>query len=556
MLTRLIVQHYAIISSLDLSFGKGMSVITGETGAGKSILLGALGLALGKRADLKVLPDDQSKCIVEAYFSLHDDSLKKLFEQEDLDFDRQLICRREIAAGGRSRSFINDTPVTLKTLQDITSCIIELHHQHDSLALQSRDYQVEVLDTISGAQSVFSDYTTAYSKFQAERHELHRLHDLEASSARRRDFLEFQLQELREANLTVGEITSLESTQLMLENAEAIRHAVAAIQSAMQDNPQAISTQITSLLRLTEPVHQAFTPLADIVQRLEAMRIEAQDLAMETDRLDLPDAGDPAMLERVQSRLNLLYRLIKKYQCTDEAELIAARDHMEKELAALSSVSDDIRRVEKNLADLDEQVLALAEKLSATRKKGAKKMLPRVAELLTELGMPNARFEVGFQQATSPGQTGIDDITFLFSASKGMSLQPLHAVASGGELSRLSLVLKSIYAQQAELPVMIFDEIDTGISGEVAWRMGQLIRQMSKGQQIIMITHSPQIAAHADTQYHVSKSTEGIRDTSHVELLDSSGRTLEIAKMLGGETPSKAAVANAKSLLQDAASGH
>lgn len=550
MLTRLIIRNYAIIPELELSIQPGLSIITGETGAGKSILLGALGLALGKRADAKVLPDEKSKCIVEAHFKLADTSLKELFSQEGLDFDELLICRREISPGGRSRSFINDTPVSLKTLQEITSQLIELHHQHDNLALQSKEYQVNVLDTISGSLGLFNEYRTRYIQWIHDLVELEKIKQTELSSARRKDFLLFQITELENAHIKKGETAELEETQNLLQHAEAIEHTLQQLQTVLSDGHQSISNQLTVLIKQIDTVRSFSTPLASIGTRLDALRLEVQDLAMESGKLEGSSHKEPNQLARIESRLSQIYVLIKKYLVSDEDGLLELLVSIRKEYDELTSIGDQIIALEEKIENEFAVLKSKALELSKLRNSGAKTIIPKMNSLLSELGMPNGKFSVELIEKEKPGADGIDDISFLFSANKGMSMQPIQAVASGGELSRLSLALKSLYAAQAKLPTIIFDEIDTGISGEVAWRMGQLIRTLAKGHQILMITHSPQIAAHAITQYHVSKVLSGGKDISSVQLLNSNMRLTEIAKMLSGDPPSKEAIANAKSLVE------
>ncbi len=549
MLTRLIIRNYAIIPELDLQILPGLSAITGETGAGKSILLGALGLALGRRADFRILPDEESKCIVEAHFELQDNSLKELFTRESLDFDHHMICRREISAGGKSRSFINDTPVSLKILQELTGHLIELHQQHDNLALQTKEYQVNVLDTLSGALALSKNYRLTYNHLVQLKNELSKTKEIELSSARRKDFLKFQIEELENAKLTPGEIDKLEQEQNVLKHAESIDHTLELIQKILNDGPHAFNSQLTTLIKQIESVRHVSHPLALLGDRIQALRLEVQDITLEAGRMDGIVQNDPFHLGRIETRLNQLYTLIKKYQSKDENELLNQYASLKKELNELSSVGDHIEKLEKNIAQSMITIQKEADQLSQKRKKGAEKIIPQMISLIHELGMPNGQFSIEINPLTLPGPDGMDDIQFLFSANKGMSLQPIQSVASGGELSRLSLALKSLYAAQAKLPTIIFDEIDTGISGEVAWRMGQLIRSLSKGHQVLMITHSPQIAVHAKIQYHVSKIGTGTRDKSSVLLLTPADRLVEIAKMLSGDQPSKEALANAKSLM-------
>jgi len=549
MLNRLVIRNYAIISELDIKFSNGLTIITGETGAGKSILLGALGLALGKRADTKIITADSSKCVVEAFFKLEDESLKEWFEKEELDYDQLLICRREIGAGGRSRSFINDSPVSLKLLQDLAANLIELHHQHDNLALQSKNYQASVLDNVSGVDSLLSSYQKLYTAWIKATQELQHVKEMEMSSARRKDFLQFQIDELTQADLIAGQVASLEEAERMLEHAEAIETVIAQLQHTLQNGPHSIDHLLTGLIKQVQGVLNVFTPFEEVNQRLEALRLEIQDLAMETNRMEGPGGNDPAKLSRIQTRLNQLYTLIKKYQCKDESQLIQFFETIKTELDSLSSAGETIKAIENKIAQLHSDLVMMAGQLSTKRKAGARKFVPKIVSLLHELGMPNAKADIDITSLIEPSPTGMDDIQFTFSANKGMPLQPLLAVASGGELSRLSLAIKSIYAQESRLPSIVFDEIDTGISGEVALRMGQLILGMSKGHQILMISHSPQIAAHADHQFHVSKISSGKKDISAIQKLDHKQRIIEIAKMLSGDPPSAAAIKNAESLV-------
>ncbi len=549
MLTRLIIRNYAIIPELDLSIPPGLSIITGETGAGKSILLGALGLALGRRADSRVLPDENMKCIVEAHFKLKGDDLKDLLVSNELDFDEMLICRREISGGGKSRSFINDTPVQLKVMQEITIHLIELHQQNDNLALQSKAYQVNVLDTMSGSVDLYHEYRSLYNRLNSEKSELTRLKQVELSSARKKDFLHFQIKELENAQLKAGEIEKLEESQNLLKHAESIDNTLEQLMVVLNHGPHSIHHQLINLAKQVDSVRKVSTPLAMIGDRIDALRLEVQDLSMEAGRLEGIGQKDPAHLSRIESRLSQLYSLIKKYQVSDDGDLIELHKSLQKELDELSSMGDQIFMLEEKINETTSLLVKTAEKLSQKRMSVSKKIIPEMNSLLNELGMPNGRFSIEINHHTEPGPDGIDNINFLFSANKGMPMQSLQTVASGGELSRLSLALKSLYAAQAELPTIIFDEIDTGISGEVAWRMGQLIRTMAKGHQILMITHSPQIAAQATTQYHVSKVILNGKDTSSVQLLTKELRLVEIAKMLSGDPPSREALANAKSLV-------
>lgn len=553
MLTRLLIRHYAIIESLDLAIAPGLTIITGETGAGKSILLDALGLALGRRAEGRILPEGADKCIVEAHFALADESLRPLHEAAGVDFERSMICRREIAANGRSRSFVNDTPVPLKALQEMTAGCIELHHQHDNLALQSKVYQLDLLDTISGARPAREVYAAEFKALLSVRQALQNARDLETHALRKRDFLKFQLDELAGSRLTAGELARLEAQQHLLEHAEAIAQAVSQLDGLLQHGPHAVIHQLGQAAKQAESIKTFYPPIQDISARLDALRIEVQDLAMEASRLDPPGEADAGQLARVQQRLSQLYGLFKKYQCRDDSELIALQERLQKEYAEIESVEETIRSLERDTEQLDRRVKAAGAELTRARQEGGKKLPPQILHLLQELGMPNGQFDIRISALDSASPTGMDDVAFLFSANRGMALQPIQQIASGGELSRLSLALKSIYAGQAGVGTIVFDEIDTGISGEVAWRMGQLIQGLADDHQILMVTHSPQIAAHAKWHYHVSKQSRGDRDVSAITALDAPARINELAKMLSGDPPSGKARANAEELIGKAA---
>ena len=550
MLTHLYIRHYAIIPELELSLKPGLTIITGETGAGKSILLGALGLALGKRADSRVLPDENLKCIVEARFELKSDTVNEILLREGLDPDSTIISRREISSGGKSRSFINDSPVSLKVMQEIAGHLIELHHQHDNLALQSKDYQVNALDTLSSTKLLVKQYQTLYNTWLREKNDLNSAKEMEASSARKKDFLEFQISELEGAQLKAREMEELESMQNILQHAETVDKTLEQMQHVLSSGPHSFLNQLIPLIKQLESIRHVSSSLSFIADRMETLRLEVQDLALEGGHLEGLGQKDPSKLQRVESRLSELYSLVRKYHVKSDTELALHQQALQHELSEITSVGDRIDELEKQIAETRRKLISLGSELSQKRNESTGRIIKEMNTLLNELGMPNGRFSIEIQSLDEPRMDGMDDITFLFTANQGMQMQPLQAVASGGELSRLSLALKSLYAAREKLPTIIFDEIDTGISGEVAWRMGQLIKALAEGHQVVMITHSPQIAAHASTQYHVSKITSAGKDISAIELLTKDNRLIEIAKMLSGDPPSKEALANAKSLVK------
>ncbi|HUR30909.1 MAG TPA: hypothetical protein VMZ69_05720, partial [Saprospiraceae bacterium] len=399
------------------------------------------------------------------------------------------------------------------------------------------------------ASGLLKEYKTNYKQLIKEKNELLKLKEVEASSARKKDFLQFQIKELESAQLKSGEIETLEDSQNILKHAEAIDDTLEQLQIVFNNGPHSINNQLISLTKQLDLVRKVSVPLSSIGERIDALRLEVQDIAMEAGRLEGLGQKDPLNLSVIESRLNQLYTLVKKYQVRNDNDLMELQQSLQNELSDLTSVGEQILSFEKKISETTSLLMKKAELLTQQRKAGAKKITPEMGLLIHELGMPNGKFSIDIKSNAEPGPEGMDEISFMFSANKGMTMQPLQAVASGGELSRLSLALKSLYAAQAELPTIIFDEIDTGISGEVAWRMGQMIRALAKGHQILMITHSPQIAAHASIQYHVSKVVVNGKDTSSVQLLTKDLRLTEIAKMLSGDPPSKEAIANAKSLV-------
>lgn len=554
MLQRLYVRNYAIIDELDLSFSEGLTIITGETGAGKSILLGALGLALGGRADAKVVSSVDGKCIIEAYFSNKDESLKPIFEESDLEFEPITICRREVNGNGKSRAFINDTPVSLKVMQDVTSHYIELHQQHDNLALQSRNYQLDLLDAISKSHSLRNDYALRFKEVHSIENQLRDAIATESNAARRRDFLKFQMEELSAAKPVAGEMQKLEETQQLLEHANSIAESLEEAQHILYRSPHAVITQLTGLIKSISGVSEYLPSLRDLGQRLEQVRIEIQDIAQESERLDVPEQNDPNKLLQIQQRLSMLYSLSKKYNVRDDQELLELYNSIQSEWNMIDSIQDKISALEKEIQKGKNTLRIEGEKLSASRAKGIQQLIPGIVTLLKDLGMPNARFDITQTPLPQPSNNGLDDIQYTFSANRGASLQPIQSIASGGELSRLSLALKSMYAGQSAVNTIIFDEIDTGISGEVAWKMGQLLLALASHHQIIMITHSPQIASHAQTHLHVSKREVNERDISAITKLNESSRIDEIAKMLSGDPPTPTAKKNAKELIGKAIS--
>lgn len=549
MLKSLEIKNYALIKDLSIDLHKGLNIITGETGAGKSILLGALGLIMGKRADLKVLFDPNTKCVVEARFDVSDVNLSDTADDVDVSDDDELIVRREIAPNGKSRAFVNDTPVTLDLLQDVTDQLIDLHQQFDTLALHKQAFQQQALDALADTQSNVAEFTTMYKRFLSLEKSLHEEVNSAKQARQEADFISFQLKELTEARLQATEQEDLETNLEVLRNAEGIKAIMSKISRALDEEDNSISDRITGLMRELHAftgINEGFQNLYD---RLNSTIEEMRDIAAEASDIAENTEADDDQLNTTQERLNLLYRLQKKHGAENNIELMGIRDSFLAKLQQFEKSDETIVALEKEIDALQDEMKAKAAVIRDARKKAIPGFEKKINDLLVLLAMPNARLKVQMKELPGFVATGKDEIQFLFATNKGSDYLPLKDVASGGEMARLTLCLKSVIAAKMELPTMIFDEIDTGVSGEVASRMGQIMSVMAQSHQLISITHSPQIAAKAQHHYYVYKSDAADRTTSSMKLLSDEDRLMEIAKMLSGEKPGKAAIENAKELI-------
>ena len=549
MLKSLEIKNYALIKDLSIDLHKGLNIITGETGAGKSILLGALGLIMGKRADLKVLFDPNTKCVVEARFDVSDVNLSDTADDVDVSDDDELIVRREIAPNGKSRAFVNDTPVTLDLLQDVTDQLIDLHQQFDTLALHKQAFQQQALDALADTQSKVAEFTTLYKRFLSLEKSLHEEINSAKQARQEADFISFQLKELTEARLQATEQEDLESNLEVLRNAEGIKAIMSKISRTLDEEDNSISDRVTGLMRelhaftgINEGFQNLYNRLNSTIEEMRDIAAEASDIAENTE-------ADDDQLNATQERLNLLYRLQKKHGVENNTELISLRDGFKAKLQQFEKSDETIVALEKEIDALQKDMVAKATEIREARKKAIPGFEKKINDLLVLLAMPNARLKVQMKELPGFVATGKDEIQFLFATNKGSDYLPLKDVASGGEMARLTLCLKSVIAAKMELPTMIFDEIDTGVSGEVASRMGQIMAVMAQSHQLISITHSPQIAAKAQHHYYVYKSDAADRTTSSMKLLSNEDRLMEIAKMLSGEKPGKAAIENAKELI-------
>lgn len=550
MLRHISIQNYAIIDDLKVDFDSGVNIITGETGAGKSILLGALALLLGERADSKTLYDQSQKCIIEAEFDSVSDT-KDLFKQNDLDFEPVTIIRREITQSGKSRAFINDTPVNLTILKALGEKLVNMHSQHETLDLVEAGFQLEVLDALARNQSLLSDYKKLFVTYKKDQARLDALIAENNKAKSESDFVQFQLDELREAKIESGEQTLIEAEQKTLENVEHIKLAVQSALQILQDNESSTIDMLNEAQVQLKSVAKVHTGISDLVKRIEASVVELKDISAEFEDIQERAALDPERLETINQRLNVLYRLQKKYSVIDSEQLLSIQNELEQRISSFDNSIEAIEQLRKQLEQSEKELHALADKLHQNRQKTITAFQKNVEASLHKVGMPNAVFTVDLQKVKNEAlnENGCTEVKFLFSANKGFAPHEIKEVASGGELSRLMLSIKSQVAAADHLPTMIFDEIDSGISGEVALRVGEIMRTMSKGHQLICITHLPQIARIADKHLYIYKDVAKGKTNTRIKVLAGDDRILEIAKMLSGEKVSEAALANAKELV-------
>ncbi|MBR0177483.1 MAG: DNA repair protein RecN [Bacteroidales bacterium] len=550
MLKQLQISNYALIEQIEISFNQGFNVITGETGAGKSILLGALGFALGDRADTNVLYDKEKKCIVEARFVLENNDLQNLFEQNDLDFDRECIFRRELSPQKKSRAFINDTPVSLQTMKEVGNQLVDIHSQHDSLLLTDADFQLKLLDEIAQNGAELADYQKEYANYNAFKRKLHDLKEMATKNTAENDYLKFQLDELEKADLKEGEYADIEQTLGVMENAEEIKTLLVTANGLMEDSETAILGQFSELASALSRLKHLLPDSEDLTERIENLKVELKDIAYDLRRKEDETQFDEGQLQSLQERYDLLSRLMMKHRANDFEALISLRDSLKEKVNAFENIDEAIAQAEKQLKDSEKQLSNLAKALHDKRCQAATAFSEKVVALVRQLAMPYAQFQVGVESQETFGSKGSDAIRFLFSANKGVAPDDIRRVASGGELSRLMLSIKSAVSDYNYIPTLIFDEIDTGVSGEVAAKIGGIMRHMGNTLQLISITHLPQVASQAEWHYFIYKDNEGERTQSHIRLLDSNERVREIAKMLSNDQVTPEALRAAEVLLK------
>ena len=549
MLKSLQVSNYAIIDNLEISFSKGFNIITGETGAGKSILIGALGLIMGKRADTKVLFDLSKKCIVEANFDIGAYALESFLTENDLEYDEDLLLRREILPNSKSRAFVNDSPVNLKLMKDLCSKLIDMHQQFDTLGLNNPEVQLNLLDAYAGNQELVIKYSDLFLEFQQLKQLLSRLIKKRSQAQQEQELLKYHLQEFEDLGLEEGLLITWENELSLLENAESIKSALSKSAYAINEaDPSVISglEELNYEISKISSFHPKITELAEqynnIIEELKDLGSAFQQQAEITDL-------DPIRLEEIQAKINLAYQLQSKHNVNTESDMLAKWEEISTKISGFKKSSNEIKNTEAKIAKLHNGLKELALKISDKRKKVSSPLCKSVELNLHQLSMENARFQISIIDLEELSETGMNDVNFRFSANKGARLQEISEVASGGELSRLSLCIKSQLAQRIKLPTLIFDEIDSGVSGAISMKMGNMIKMLAASHQIINITHSPQIASKAEKHYRIFKESNADRSYTKMEVLIGEEKTLEIAKMLSGDPPSAAAIENAKELM-------
>lgn len=549
MIERLHIRNYAIIEELTIDFSKGLTIITGETGAGKSILLGALGLVMGRRADIKSLYNLDSKCTIEGFFNVEAYDLQSFFDEHDLDFDPQVVIRREITPSGKSRAFVNDTPVTLNVLQDLSSTLIDLHQQFDNLDIHKVSFQLRLLDALAENRPLLAQYQSLFSAYQRDQKQLKSLIDRQQKSAKELEFLQFQLEEFNTAELVDGEQEELEEELSRLTNAEDIKRTLAASFQQLSESEVSVIGQMEELTQAIKSVSSFDRRIEGLYGRFSGLVEELRDVAQEFESIADETEHDPERTQEVQERLDMVYRLQNKHQVASIKELLDIQADLQQQLDDIGDLSQEIEWLQQSAQEQRQQLEAMAEELSTRRHSVVGGFENKVEQMLAQLSMQHAKLKVDISRTEDLELTGFDEVNFLFAANKGGRLQLIKDVASGGELSRLTLVVKSLVASAIPLPTLIFDEIDTGISGDVALKMGSILRQLSSEHQVVSITHSPQIASKANAHYFVYKKDKEDRTVTEVRPLEMEGRVYAIATMLSQDPPSESAINTAKELL-------
>ncbi|CAM4303586.1 DNA repair protein RecN [Zobellia nedashkovskayae] len=549
MLVHLSIKNYALIDNLNVDFTNGFTCITGETGAGKSILLGGLSLVLGKRADLSSLRDKDKKCVIEAEFQIDKYNLESFFKDNDLDYEERTIIRREIQPSGKSRAFINDSPVTLDILTRLGSSLIDVHSQHQTLQLTDNDFQLKVIDALADNKSGLADYTAKLLLYKTTSKELSELINFQKEANKEHDYNSFLLEELQAAPLKLGVQEDLEEQYEQLNNVENILELISSGHQLLNDEQVGIVSLLTELKQIANRLSGFGTQYADLNERVQSVFIEVDDIASELQNYQEGTEANPQVLEEINTKLQQLYDLQKKHGVQEVSELLRIREELSEKVSVTENLEADIEKKEKELVGQKVALQKAADVLTAKRKKVIPQLKKQLEDSLKALGMPSATFKIELFKANDFKANGADGLTFLFSANKGGDYGELKKVASGGELSRIMLTIKSILAKYENLPTIMFDEIDTGVSGEISGKMGDIMQAMSKSMQVFSITHLPQVASKGDHHFKVYKLEEGAVTKTNMKQLNKEERVVELAEMLGGKELSDSAMAHARQLL-------
>jgi DNA repair protein RecN (Recombination protein N) len=551
MLKRLAISNYALIDNLDITFSNDLNILTGETGAGKSIILGALSLILGQRAEGKYFFNQQKKCVIEGIFLVSGFHLTDFFKENDLDYEPETLLRREISADGKSRAFINDTPVNLATLKKLGEKLIDIHSQHATLEINDEDFQLLVIDTIAANQNTLNTYNSTFKTYKRTQSRLKEMIIQSDKSKADLDYFQFQFDELEKANLSEHELAQLEQELDILIHSEEIKRSLLTAIDILRERDSAVITQLKEAGVSLGTAEKYNPEIIGLNERLNSSLIEVKDILAEIESIEQKSLIDEARMETINERLNVIYSLQKKHRVSSNIELIQIQEELSNKLNSILFVDEDIEKLKLEHENLHAQLLKISGELHRSRMAGIPRVEERIKATLQEVGMPNAVLQIDNEKLPE-GKfdiNGIDQIRFLFSANKGQAPLPMNKVASGGELSRLMLSIKSLIAVHTALPTIIFDEIDTGISGEVALKVGNIMEKLSENMQVIAITHLPQIAARGNSHYTVYKDEQSEITHTNIHKLKSEERIMEIAKMLSGNNPGESAIMNAKELL-------
>ena len=551
MLQSIRIQNFALIEETEIQFNDGLTVITGETGAGKSILLGALGLTLGNRFDINALNNKDKKCIIEARFDLSKYQLKSFFVEHELDYEDVTSIRREITVEGKSRAFVNDTPVTLAIIKELSEQLIDIHSQHETILLKENHFQLELVDAFAKTTALYFDYKKQYLSLQKLKKQLAEFLEQELQAKKEFDYFQFQFTELEEANLKIGELKLLEDESETLENAEFIKGNLVKASVVINGGDENVLSAIAQLKQGLQSISKFGSQFNELYERINSLSIELKELNADINSVEEDVVYDNVKLEIVNAQLDKLNKLLKKHNVKTEDELLEIKNSFEDKLQQFSSIELSIEKTQKEISEQEKNCLNLAKTLSKKRKESVSEIEENIKVLLSNLSMPNAQFKISISDLDTFGINGLDKIEFLFSANKGQDFKEIGKTASGGELSRLMLCLKSLLADRTLLPTIVFDEIDTGVSGDVADKIGIILEKMGKSLQVITITHLPQMASKGKNHLFVYKMDSKEKTTSHIKRLNEVERIEEIAKMLSSGKPTEIALKNANELLNN-----